>query len=411
MITDWNPMLWPTSWKDPSALDLLQGTVINHILLEKGAEPSPIAKQAIRKGFAVSMAGSSIPNVTVVDGEWPGVKLTESGTVDRAEAGPTGVPWVDSNGWKIRLMQALHQRTDVWVSAAPQKPRFSDSHYQIGIADAAAHGGRWIVSLDPQLAADLLDRKPEALQRWRKIADAVGYFSARKEWTGFRPAAIIGILSDFTGKNEFMNQELLNLIARTNQQYRVLLKTAIGESDLQGLKAVLYADEDAPDAALRARVLAFVQEGGVLITGPKWGPVMGSASDGGDYPRYELRTYGKGRLAIARPDFEDPYLAANDSAILISHRHELVRFWNGGAVGSFLTVDPAGGRALLQLLFYAATSGRNYPAVRVVGTYRKAMLHTLDSVTAMPLEVERQKEAIELHLPPVSGYAAVVLEA
>src|ERR1017187_1448513 len=54
---------------------------------------------------------------------------------------------------------------------------------------------------------------------------------------------------------------------------------------------------------------------------------------------------------IAKADPDDPYVLASDSALLISHRYELLRFWNGGAVGSYLTVAPDRKRAVAHLLF------------------------------------------------------------
>jgi len=37
----------------------------------------------------------------------------------------------------------------------------------------------------------------------------------------------VGVISDFAGDNEEMSGELLNLVARTNQQYRVLVKNKL----------------------------------------------------------------------------------------------------------------------------------------------------------------------------------------
>src|ERR1035441_7739784 len=72
-----------------------------------------------------------------------------------------------------------------------------------------------------------------------------------------------------------------------------------------------------------------VSAGGLLITGPKWGVPPGMPATE-EHPRYAARTLGKGRLAIAKADPDDPYVLASDSALLISHRYELLRFWNGG---------------------------------------------------------------------------------
>jgi hypothetical protein len=205
-----------------------------------------------------------------------------------------------------------------------------------------------------------------------------------------------------------MGQELLNLIGRTNQQYSILLKTKLPAAPFRGLRAVIYADAQPPGAELRQQVLDFVQAGGLLITGPKWGTPPGTPA-GEEHPRYATRTLGKGRLAIAKADPDDPYVLANDSALLISHRYELLRFWNGGAVGSFLTVAPDRQRAIAHLLFYA-DRGPDHASVRIVGRWHKATLWTPDRPDPRPVEMEIQQDAVELHLPAVSQYAAVELE-
>ena len=107
-MTEWTPMQWPGAWKEPSALELLKDTAVNCLLMQQGSELGAVAERAAKEGFKITEAGSRPSGVTVADGEWPGVKLTESGAADRASAGPTGVPWIDSNGWRIRLTAALH---------------------------------------------------------------------------------------------------------------------------------------------------------------------------------------------------------------------------------------------------------------------------------------------------------------
>ena len=53
------------------------------------------------------------------------------------------------------------------------------------------------------------------------------FFEQRRAWTAFEPLGVVGVVSDFAGDNEYMGGELLNLVARTNQQYRVLLKNKL----------------------------------------------------------------------------------------------------------------------------------------------------------------------------------------
>jgi len=124
MHTDLTPMRWPAEWGvDPSALDALKGTAINCLLVRSDPALDPVVVRARQEGIHVVPPGAPQADVRVVEGEWPGVKLSESGVFDHASAGPTGVPWVDSNGWKVRLTAALNPDIAVWVDASPRKPR------------------------------------------------------------------------------------------------------------------------------------------------------------------------------------------------------------------------------------------------------------------------------------------------
>jgi hypothetical protein len=381
-------MRWPATWKSPASLDLLKGSAINCVLTSN----AEIADEARKRGLMVVLGDRLPASVAMVKGAWPGVRLSRNG--QGVSAGPTGTAWVDTNGWKVRLEAALRPGTQVWVDATPSAERMLHADaYVVAFADSAAYGGRWVISLDERLAAGIAARDAVSLKTWKKLTDSAGLFARYKEWSGYSPAALVGVVSDFTGGSG----ELLNLLGRAGQQYRIVLKT--GEISLAGLRAVIYVDRDAPSDAVRERVEEFVRGGGLLITGPVWGEVKS----------------GSGRVVVSKAWMNDPYLLANDSAVLISHRYDLVRLWNCGSAGSYLTLSPDGSKALLHLLFYA-NEGPYTASVRIAGKYKKARLATVDgdglkSVAVELQGVELQRDAIEVHLPPVPQYVALEVEA
>ena len=95
--------------------------------------------------------------------------------------------------------------------------------------------------------------------------------------------------------------------------------------------------------------------------------------------------------------------------VLVSHRYDLVRFWNGGSTGSFYTVSPDRKRAMVHLLFYA-NRGPDMASVRLTGKYRAARISTADTAAPRSVDMVFQKEAVEVHLPQVSQYVALELE-
>ncbi len=405
MDAHWTPMRWPGSWNNPSALALLKGTSIDTLLIDNSDEFESVRAAAAQSGIRVVHPQTPPEGVALIKGEWPGVRSAAHGE----GSGPTGVPWVDSNGWAVRLATALHPETAVWVDAPPKdNPRYTPGSYLIAIADAASRGGRWVISLDEATAAGLAKQQPASLAAWKNITGASAFFARHKEWAAYRPRAVAAVISDFTGSNEFFSRELLNLLDRAGLHYCILPKDKLTAADLAGLRAVLYADDVPPSDAVRRHVAAFVQAGGMLITVPKWGAPTGAAVD--QHPRFEIRASGKGRIATTKEEAADPYEMANDAVVLISHRYDLVRFWNGGATGSFYAASADRSRAVVHLLFYA-DFGPNEASVRVVGRYRSVRALTAAGTEIPNVEMVARKDAVEVHLPQVPQYVALEFQA
>ncbi len=448
MSMEFTPMRWPDQWKNPSAVSLLKGTSINCLLVEDETTLQPVISEARRNGLRVMKAKSTPPGVTVVSGVWPGIKMSQSGHRDESSTGPTGAPWVNSNGWKVRLAAALNPQSAVWVEVAPENP--PRGSYTLCFSDAAAFGGRWIISLDEQLARGIQAGNREALESWQDLVRAANFFAAHSSWSGYTGEAVVGVVSSFSGENEFLSHELLNLLTRTWEQYRIIPKDKFSMAQVAGLRAVVYPDSDPPSADLRKQILDFVGNGGLLVTGPQWGEVPGNPdqsgptvwkaceearggllgnSTGWNLPRYNCRALSRGRIAIAKSDAADPYLLANDTVAFVSHQHDLLRFWDVGAVNAYLSTAPDRKRSVAQMVFYVPEMvGRRRrrfgqprtTTVRVAGQYRTAQLLTFERSTRLPtvtsslsekVGVRIQKDAVELHLPRLSHYAAVELSA
>ncbi len=405
MNLQWTPMRWPAAWKSPDTLSLLKDTPINCLLMETGADLGPVADQARRSGLAVNSRQPMGVNVST--GEWPGIQIAARG--GGVSAGPTGVPWLNTNGWRVRLETALHPDDEIWIDAPPKGPRLYPDSFAMAFTDAAAFGGRWIVSLDAATAAALAAKEARALDGWKKLIAAAQFFDARRQWADYTPQAVVGVVSDFTGDHEFLASETLNLLARANQQYRVIVKSRISDDSWKGLRAILYVDAEAPLPPLRREIEGLVAGGRMLIAGPQWGPAAGAPAKDQEHPRYDIRVMGKGRLAIAKEEPVDPYTLANDSVLLVSHRYELLRFFNGDAVSSHLAAAPDGKSVLAHMLFYA-NRGPQDASLWIAGRYRSARLWTVDRAEPRPLEIGIARGGVELHLPPLAQYAAAELE-
>jgi hypothetical protein len=329
-----------------------------------------------------------------------------------ADAGPTGVPWIDSNGWFVQLARALAPESNVWIVAdpPPQQVISRPSAYVLAAADAALYGGRWVVSLDADFAGALASGNARAKSDWSVLTNTLQFFESHREWHAYRPAGIFGIVSDYAGPNEFLSTETLNLVGRRHLPYRILVKAKAGPTSLAGLKGVIYADEQLPEPGLRQALDGFVRAGGLLICQKKCAPLSaGGRPLPGINPRFQVYGVGKGRVAVAAQDAIDPFELANDAHILLSRRHDLVRLWNPGPATSYYAGSPDGRKAVFELLKFA--SGPALPlSVQFDRPFRSARVWTLDAAGPVALELLQKNSSVEAHVPEFSAYCAIELE-
>jgi len=177
-------MRWPRDWRQPSLLKLIENTAVNCLVVDwdagARADLGPVASAAMQAGLAVvglvsgdadAKSTGSSSGVRVIrrspharppadpdqlalafsDCVWPSISLGSrgGGTGGAVSAGPTGVPWVDSNGWFILLARALAPVKPVWIVAEPPEKNtvLPVEASLLAVADAAAYGARWVISL------------------------------------------------------------------------------------------------------------------------------------------------------------------------------------------------------------------------------------------------------------------------
>jgi hypothetical protein len=352
--------------------------------------------------------------VAVAGNVWPGVNISQGG--GDAAAGPTSLPWLDSNGWYIQLARA-RLRAPLWVLFDPpgKGAVFSAQSYANAIADSEIGGGRWVISLDDDFRASLAEGAVPALQSWRQISGAARFFRDHAEWKSYRSLGLVGLVSDFSSANFATGGEILNLMARRDLFFRVIWKSQAAAS-FDGLKALVYPDTAPPDPPLRRRMTEFVEQGGLLITGPDWG-LQGKPAPP-DFPtQLDVRAVGKGRLATARQGFSDPYQVAVETQFLLSHRYDLVKIYNAPSSGcTRFTAPPAGGKALVQCVSYA-DGGRGGGGLRTVWVRDRFAKARLWSIGSDPVSIgadpSEEYMGMEYHLPPSAprSYVALELEA
>jgi hypothetical protein len=346
------------------------------------------------------------PIAALSDTSWPHIPLRRG---SGGGAGPTGLPWVDANGWAVQLARAKAPSKTVWVAAdPPAATAVIEGAYVVAVADAEAYGARWIVSLQSDVRRGLLKGESPSLQTWKSICTALDFFARHRAWQAQAGIARLGVISDFAGENQFMAQEVLNLAARRPLPYRIIDRPRFSAQSLAALKTVIWVDAQAPDAAARKALMSFVQQGGLLFA-----PTTASALTTGLKPagshegRHNLFASGAGRIAIAAKPWDDPYVLAADAHLLMSRKYDVLRAWNGGSSNFNYTATPDRKSAVVQIVNYTGRPTGGDMSLYVARPYKTAVMHRLNASQSNSLRIAPKADGVEVYLPPFAAYAAV----
>jgi hypothetical protein len=267
-----------------------------------------------------------------------------------------------------------------------------------------------VISLDDSLKTGMIGKTPQAMRLWERMASVLSFFRAHEEWDGFQPQGMLAVISDFRGEHEFLSWEVLNLLSRRHVQYRIVERSGSLGRSFEGLNAILWVDGEAPAAELQSELLAFVRRGGLLITPSYWGPPEAKPILGEVLDRYAVYDLGKGRIAVPKEGFQDPYKVAVDSHLLLSRRNDFVRLYNAPPAGCYCSADPKRKKALVQILDYSTSGPAESVSVWVRTSNRAGRLWNLGAKESVPIQGIPLVGGVEFHLPTFSAYAALELE-
>jgi hypothetical protein len=393
-------MQWPSEpdWQRPEALSVLDDSPVNCILLP--AANAALQEAASKRGVqAVTTPAANV----LKDRVWPGVQRSIRGSVT-SDSGPTGPPWVDSNGWAIQLARAKNPGHPVWISAPPpEKTVIRAEHYALAVADSEAYGGHWIISLDADTQKGLLNRDSAARETWQTIGKALKFFRQHEGgWAGFQTFARLGVVSDFEGENEFIGTEVLNLSPRQHLPYRILIPPQL---DLKGLSAVLWIHPKAPEGDMLKSLRAFALAGGILIVPASAAHMSdGLPSAGKHETGYNQFTLGKGRIAVSPEPWSDPFAVVTAAHRLVTRRRDVYRLWNASAANAHTSIS--GPKALTQVLNFTARPFGHPMSLWIAQPTKAARFSDLFGRTEA-LTVAARNGGSEVSLPVFTSYAAI----
>lgn len=412
------PLEWPESWKEPALARLLESGPLNCVLLPAGA-PAAL-EEALRQRFTVRREPPwrklaeidwRRPEeiIWIGDAVWPSVGASAGS--DATDAGPTGLPWLESNGWLIRMARDLAPQSAVWIRSGPPEEagRMDAGLFVLAHCEAWAHGARRPLWLPPQVAAGLAQGNAAAMAWWRRLTSTIAWWVQRPGPAKWPTAARLLVLSDFSGGNAYPATEFLNLAARRNLPWRASLPDR-AEPALRGMAAAVYIDEQPPEGSLLESLTAFVRSGGLLLCLKTAAAAMrGLEPSGQAHPRFEILRLGRGRVAISVRGWEDPYLMALDAHLLMSRRNDIIRLFNPGSILAWPVVGPDRRRLLVHLINYSRHGAAHDVAVQAWREVKRAWVEK-PGAERREAPVRREAGGWEVPLESFDTYCGVELE-
>jgi hypothetical protein len=351
---------------------------------------------------------------SVIGSVWPKANLQaldENMDGDTASAGPTGNPWADSNGWLTLLARQMASGKVLWLDIDPpdSTDMLSAKDYCLAIADSRVYGSRWVISLESRMRTALLKRDRSAMDAWTRICETLSFFEDHAECDAYEPMGVLAVVSDFRGQNAYTSGEVLNLLDRRQIQFAVIDRMQPLPSPKDWQKGILWMDDEPPTSGQKNQLLAFVQQGGLVIAAKYWGP-SGVAPYKEDWLYgYNIYNVAKGRIVVAEGGLPDPYQLSRDAHLLVSRKNDFVRLYNPGTTKYYSCIDLDRFKQVVQILNYS-TEDASYVTLWVNTKARSARLWRPKSESSLPMAVDSANGSSNFDLPSFSVNCAVEIE-
>jgi hypothetical protein len=342
---------------------------------------------------AVASRWKSAP-IVAVEGVAPsGRNLSEMGI----RATPSSQPWIESNIWLARSFAVSRASGPVWISSQLEHTLLLD--YERAVADAAAAGGRWIVSLDDALRPKLRAREPAALETWRHLSIYLRFAVGHTAGRALTPYGNVGFVLDPASTQPDRADEYLKLATRRQVPYQLVERSQMNTVAVAKFRAIVATELDPPSDAERKLLQDFAENGGLVLAAPSWGSA----------PKTEIFTEisaGKGSVIVYKDP--DPEAVARDLKELLSDDDLGVVPFNVPSVITAANGGAPGQPLLVQLVNYF-----DHPVeaitLRVAGTFRSAHMETPEGPT-VDLALRNEAGRTEVTIPKLLLWGAISMQ-
>lgn len=430
------PARWPA---DAATLPLLEGSPINCLLIDATAFTPAFRARAQRKVLAVAQNEASAvaamkagadglvlegafddaqrarlkkldpqliefrPRIALDFGAaviattqavWPGINTHDE--EGKAETGPTGAPWIDTNAGFLRFARASLSSpgAELWLAnRPPPRTAVSAERYLQVIADAAMLGARWVVALDDDFFARLQRAEPKVTSGWKRIQQLLAFYEAHPEWRSLRAYGQLAVVQD-GASGGLLSGGILDMISVKHTPLVPVPKQQLAQHDFTGVKMAVNVDTGALTPAQKEKLQQFTRAGGTLLSGP---------------PGWRMPPPSATQITLAKEEIAKLDEIWREVNALMGRRNLGARLFNVSSMLSSLTATAGGSRVVLHLVNYS-----DYPvdsiAVHLLGKFRRATLLTPEAPAPQTLHLYDNEDGSGVDIDTIRTVGVLTLD-
>jgi hypothetical protein len=268
---------------------------------------------------------------------------------------PTAQPWIDTNLALVKIEQRSQQGqiplyTFSWTGlsdSGQQPPPLTAADYSLAAAEAGAFHADFILKVDEHLQKALSEHDPEAWTLWNQVRSYANFYShtAEKE---MEPAANVAVVVDDLDPTD----EVMNLLARHNLPFTVLLSSDLESGDLEGFDVIVVFAK--PGERTSKRIANLATRGKTVVLVDAHGSYPWQSRDAVRLNEHAVSyTFGKGKVLELSEPVTDPETFAQDIRRLLGKEDVLMSLWNGLTTIAVPYREHGGTLKVLELVNYA----------------------------------------------------------
>jgi len=268
---------------------------------------------------------------------------------------PTAQPWIDTNLALVKIEQRAHPEqaplyTFSWgepSDSGHQPPALTAEDFSLALAEAAAFHADLILELDDRMQKALSKHDQGAWSLWNQVRPYASFYSYTVEQQLEAAANVAVIVDDLDTTDEAMN-----LLARHNIPFKVLLPVDLNTDDLEGFDvAVVFAK---PDREACERIAHLATHGKTVVLVEARGPYPWQ----NDHPirlNEHAVSYavGNGKVLEVSEPVTDPEMFSQDIRRLLGKENALMSLFNGLTTIAVPYREHGGTVKVLELVNYA----------------------------------------------------------